>query len=140
MKNKPFLLTDLQQSACAHRNPHIAKPVAPEKKPKQNKFRNQKVEFDGFEFDSIKERDRYILNRHRQGVGEIKELTLQVTFLLESNDEKVCDYRADFVYTIVKTGELVVEDVKSSATRRLAVYRLKKKLMMAQHGIEIKEI
>jgi hypothetical protein len=34
----------------------------------------------------------------------------------------------------------VVEDVKSKATRKIAVYRLKKKLMKQIHGLTIKEV
>jgi hypothetical protein len=87
----------------------------------------------------MKERDRYVTLRMKVISQEIKDLAFQVEFILETEDKKVCSYIADFVYTIVKTGAVVVEDVKSSATKRLAVYRLKKKLM-ANNGIEIKEV
>jgi len=47
-------------------------------------------------------------------------------------------YVADFVYQ--ENGQLVVEDVKSTMTRNLPVYRLKKHLMKSVHGLEIREI
>lgn len=43
-------------------------------------------------------------------------------------------------YTVEPDWGLVVEDVKSPATRKLPLYRLKAKLMKAIHGIEIREI
>ena len=133
-------LNDLKNTACWHLNPHLLeKPQDSTKKPqKRAKYNNIKVEFDGKIFDSQKERDRYITLRYLVGTGEITELECQVTFRLESEDKKVCDYIADFVYQ--RNNATVVEDVKSTATRRLAVYRLKKKLMQANYNIEIKEV
>lgn len=46
-------------------------------------------------------------------------------------------YRADFSYR--QGGKLVVEDVKSSATRT-RVYLDKRKLMREIHGIEVREV
>ncbi len=46
-------------------------------------------------------------------------------------------YTADFVY--VELGEMVVEDVKSEATRREPDYVLRRKLMLHVHGIKILE-
>lgn len=131
-------LDDLKNSACAKLNPHLFKPADPAEKKKRNKYGNTKVEFDGITFDSTKERNRYITLRMRQTAKEITDLAWQVEFILESNDEKVCSYIADFTYQ--EDGKIVVEDVKSAMTRKLAPYRLKKKLMMAQFKIEIKEV
>lgn len=50
---------------------------------------------------------------------------------------KVCAYRSDYLYTVVDTGEIVVEDVKGGYIT--AEYRLKKKLMRLAHNVEIKE-
>jgi hypothetical protein len=133
-------LSDIKNTACAHLNEHLwEKPQDSAKKPqKKAKYNNVKVEFDGKVFDSMKERDRYISLRYLVGTGDITELECQVSFRLESDDKKICDYVADFVYR--RNGEMIVEDVKSAMTRRLAVYRLKKKLLLAQYKIEIKEI
>jgi hypothetical protein len=104
--------------------------AAPEKK---SKYGNRKVVFDGFTFDSIKEGNRYLYLRARKLAGEITGLTMQTEF-----DLGVCKYLADFTY--YENGKLIVEDVKSAFTRRLAVYRLKKKLMLQVHQIEIQEV
>ena len=52
---------------------------------------------------------------------------------------RVATYIADFSYYDVETRSVVVEDVKSKATRT-ALYRLKKKLIEAQHDITITEV
>lgn len=49
----------------------------------------------------------------------------------------VCRYWADFTY--LENGVRVVEDVKSKITRMQPVYRLKKKLVAAAFGVEIRE-
>ncbi len=51
--------------------------------------------------------------------------------------ERKVDYVADFVYTDVEIGENVVEDSKGIRTKD---YILKRKLMLAVHGIRIKEV
>lgn len=48
-------------------------------------------------------------------------------------------YVADFVYTDLKTGKKVVEDVKSEATRKDKAYVIKRKLMLYLKGIKIHE-
>ena len=45
---------------------------------------------------------------------------------------------ADFVY--VQNGQVVIEDVKSEATKKLPVYRLKIHLMKHIHGLDVNEI
>lgn len=50
--------------------------------------------------------------------------------------EKACRYRADFVYTDLSTGEIVVEDTKGVLTPE---YKIKRKLMLYIHGIRVKE-
>lgn len=47
-------------------------------------------------------------------------------------------YVADFVY--MENGKQVVEDVKSDITRANPVYKIKKKMLMYVHGIEITEV
>jgi hypothetical protein len=108
------------------------------KKPKASKYKNKKVELDGITFDSIKESKRYLELRARKIAGEIKYLEVHFPFELKIGDGKICTYEADFVYE--ENGKMIVEDVKSSYTRRLAVYRLKKKLMKELRGIEIQEV
>lgn len=86
-------------------------------------------------FASRREARRHEELMLRQKARHISELRCQVPFRIEINDELVCTYKADFTY--VEGGALVVEDTKGYRT---PVYRLKKKLMKAVHGIEIKEV
>jgi len=68
------------------------------------------------------------------GRGEIANLVIFPRYRLDVGDVHVCDYEADFEYT--RNGERVTEDCKGFRTRE---YILKSKLMLAIHGIEIKE-
>jgi hypothetical protein len=73
--------------------------------------------------------------------GEITDLEAhpQPRLDLVVNDVKVGAYLPDFVYHDVRSGQKVVEDVKGQAGMT-AVYQLKKKLVLACHGIEITEV
>ena len=64
----------------------------------------------------------------------ISELERQVTYPLAVNDILICKYVADFRY--VENRVVVVEDSKGVRTPE---YRLKRKLMKAIHGIDIRE-
>jgi hypothetical protein len=66
--------------------------------------------------------------------GEISELRFQPRYDLVVDGMKVCSYVADFEYH--EKGQRIVEDVKGAKTR---IYQLKKKLMRACLGIEIRE-
>ena len=125
------------------------------------KYGNRKVTFDGLEFDSMKEMNRYAELKMLERAKEIRNLQTQVKFTLipaqyetyerygkkgkrlkdgERLLEKGCDYIADFVYQDATTGDLVVEDVKSVATRKKESYIIKRKLMLWVHGIRVKEV
>lgn len=104
------------------------------KKPKRNKYGAIKTKVDGIIFDSKREAKRYTVLKRMEADGDISNLTLQVPYQITINGVKVCKYVSDFEY--VRNGEKVVEDCKGMRT---AVYRLKKKLMKAVHGIEIEE-
>lgn len=103
---------------------------------RKNKFGAKKNELDGIKFDSRKEARRYRELTLLAATGELTGLKLQVPFEIIVNGQKVCTYRADFTYTD-KSGQFVVEDAKGYKTPE---YRLKKKLVNACHGIEIKEV
>lgn len=96
---------------------------------------------DGIEHDSKKEAARWQELNLMLRARLIEDLQRQVRFELipKQDGERACTYIADFVYIDRKTGEKVVEDVKSPATRTEA-YRIKRKLMLLVHGIRIKEI
>lgn len=104
---------------------------------KRNKFNAKKTEVDGIVFDSKREALRYQDLKIAERCGVISDLKLQTTFPLIVNDVLVASYRSDFEYT--EDGERVVEDTKSEFTRKLMWYRMKKKLMLAIYGIEIRE-
>ncbi len=90
-------------------------------------------------FDSEKEYRRYLVLREWQAAGLISMLKPHRNFPLHSiGGEKVSAYEADFTYIL--NGRLVVEDVKSSFTRMNPVYKLKKKWMKAEYGIDITEV
>lgn len=56
---------------------------------------------------------------------------------LGRSKHRICKYVSDYSY-LDKNGQLVVEDIKSPATRT-PIYQLKKRLMLACQGIEIQE-
>lgn len=105
--------------------------------PKPNKYRAKRTEVDGIMFDSKREAARYQDLKVRERGGLINDLRLQVSYPLVVNGVKIAIYRSDFEYT--EDGQRVVEDTKSDFTRKLLWYRMKKKLMLAIHGIEIRE-
>lgn len=77
--------------------------------------------------------------------GLIKDIRLQHHFTLQEAFKTIdgepvrkMEYVADFTY-IDQQGNFIIEDVKSEATRKDKVYRLKKKLM-AQKGYMITEV
>lgn len=110
-----------------------------------NKYHNKKTEIDGIVFDSRKESSRYLELKVLEKAGAIKDLKLQPRYELipryKINGRAVrkCEYVADFEYYDVSKGEVVVEDVKSVATRT-DTYKIKKKLFEYKYQKEITEI
>lgn len=102
---------------------------------KANKYGARRVSIDGFTFDSEMEARRYGQLKMLQLGNLISDLRIHPRYPLEINGEHVCTYIADADYR--ENGELVVEDTKG---KRTALYILKKKLMKAIHGIEVKEV
>ena len=70
----------------------------------------------------------------RAGLIADLEAHPQPRFDLEVNGVEVCRYIADFRYT--ENGETVVEDSKGHRTRE---YEFKRRLLLALHGIEVRE-
>ena len=103
------------------------------------KYHNIPTVVDGIKFASKKEAKRWGELSLLQKAGAISHLGRQLVYRLVVNGVEVGEYWADFSYWDFNTGTRVVEDVKSSITRKNAVYRLKKKLMLACHGITILE-
>jgi hypothetical protein len=114
-------------------------PTWPLHQPKRrNKYGARRVVVDGEAFASSAEATRYFSLELLQRAGHISQLRRQVKFGLEVNGIHICDYIADAAYIDNATQRLVVEDTKSEPTKTPA-YTLKKKLMLACHGIEILE-
>lgn len=107
-----------------------------------NKYRNVPTIVDGVRFDSKAEASRYnelkLLLRAGK-ISDFKYTRSELTYRVVISGKKICDYIADFAYRDNATGLVVVEDVKSSITRT-PVYKLKKKLVEAMHGIKIVEV
>ena len=106
------------------------------------KYRNKKVEIDGMTFDSKKEARRYQELLLLERAGAIQDLQTQVKYVLIPSQrikgrvvERECAYKADFVY--IENGETVVEDTKGFRTKD---YIIKRKLMLKEYGIRIREI
>ena len=125
----------------------ILKQADKPKAAKRNKFNAQKVEMDGMTFDSKKEHKRYIELKSMQQRGEIFGLEHHTKFELapktklegEKRAKPALRYFADFTYYMI-SGEYIVEDVKSAATRKLASYRNKKHLMKTVFNIDVREV
>ena len=125
----------------------------------KSKYYNIKTRaLDGTVFDSHKEARRWEELLLLKRAGKISDLQRQVKYELipaqyETYEryskkgerlkdgakliERKVDYVADFVYTDVETGATIVEDSKGIRTKD---YILKRKLMLAVHGIRIKEV
>lgn len=101
---------------------------------KPRKYRNTPKRVGDHRFDSTAEADRYKDLLLLQQGGVIVGLTLQPRFRLEVNGVHICDYVGDFEY--YERGARVIEDKKGCKTRE---YVLKRKLMLAVHGIEVRE-
>ena len=109
------------------------------------KYHNKKTMFDGIKFDSKKESQYYAILKVLEKAGKIRDLRLQVPFVLietfkvDDRTYRKTKYIADFTYYDDK-DKLHVIDVKSDATRKDKTYQLKKKLMAWKYGIEIEEV
>jgi hypothetical protein len=106
--------------------------------PKRPKYRNEKHTVDGITFDSKREAHRYLELRMAEKAGKIRNLRRQYVFPIVIDGVRVCDYIADFQYQEQRGNEWadVTEDAKGFKTE---VYRLKRKLMKAVHGIDVHE-
>ena len=103
---------------------------------KRTKYRSKAVWVDGLRFDSKLEAKRWCELKVLAGLGSIKHLRRQVPFTLHVNGKKICVYKADFTYE-AENGAFVVEDAKGVKTPE---YKLKKKMMAAEHGVHIREV
>lgn len=106
-----------------------------------NKYYSKKVTVNGIEFDSHKEARRYGELQLMERAGLIKDLKRQEEYELipKCGKERPAKYHCDFSYIDCETGEKVVEDVKSRATKTKD-YILRRKIMNWRYNIQIKEV
>lgn len=108
------------------------------------KYRNKPCEVGAEKYRSQRERDRHQALLLLQRAGRIAGLVREVQFELapgvliqgEKRKRPALRYVADFVYSDVQLGRVVVEDAKGMQT---PVYRLKKHLMATIRGIHVQE-
>ena len=106
---------------------------------RRNKYNNKINWCDGIKFSSIKEMKRYGELKLMEHAGHISKLKLQPSFEIVIKGQKICKYIADFTYFNSKQIR-IVEDVKGyKKGAAYQMFKLKKKLMKALHGIEIFE-
>lgn len=99
------------------------------------KYGNVSKNVDGISFQSTGEANRWCELLLLQKAKKIRGLRRQVRYRIEVNGDHICDYIADFVYE--EGARTIVEDFKSVATMT-PVFQIKKKLMKACLGIEIR--
>jgi len=107
-----------------------------------SKYNNQKVQIDMVVLDSKLEAERYKELKLLERAKVIKNLKLQVPFLLQESFRKngktyrKIEYIADFVYE--ENGKTIVEDTKGMKTD---VFKIKQKLFEYKYpDLEIKII
>ena len=103
-----------------------------------SKYKNIKTVIGDISFDSRKEASHWQLLKLRERAKEISDLQRQVRFKLIVEGVLICTYVSDFSY--VENESAVIVDVKSEFTRKLPVYRIKKKLMKAVWKIDVVEV
>ena len=121
------------------------------------KYGNNKIKNAYGTFDSQLELARFVFLANRQKEGEISGLRRQVEYLLipaqygteirhlKTKDKEVrvllerpCSYIADFVYE--RNGKTIVEDCKGAKAIITETAKIKKKLLLWVHGIELRYI
>jgi hypothetical protein len=112
--------------------------------PRASKYGNTKCESSCIKFDSKREMMRWHDLVQMQVRREISDLKLQVPFQLTERKqrddgtwERASKYIADFTYLLA--GKLVVEDVKSVATKKNRTYVQKRKQMLDKYDISVRE-
>lgn len=101
---------------------------------RRHKYNAKPIIVDGIRFASKAEGRYYSALKLREKAGEVANVRMQEPFILSVNGKLITTYRADFVFHDLKENRERVVDVKGVQTD---VFRIKKKLMRAIHGIEI---
>ncbi len=117
---------------------HVQHPLAPVNAPVESRpqtFGTKPVSFEGYQFDSQLEAKRYGELKLLQKAGAISKLEIHRRWGLHVNNIKIGEYEADFTY--LEGNQVVIEDTKGVST---PLYRWKKKHVLAEYNIEIREI
>lgn len=101
----------------------------------QDKKGRDRRTVDNVTFHSQYEAQCYVGLKMLEKAGKISGLELQPSFEIHVNGVLICKYVADFRY--IENGREVIADAKGFRTRE---YKYKKLLMLAVHGIEIREL
>lgn len=113
--------------------------LAKKDKAKDSKFKAIPTETaDGQKFKSMLEAHFYQRCWVRQRAGEITLIEREVRYELVVNGVFIAAYMMDFRLTLAD-GSIEYIDCKSTATKT-PLYLMKKALMLALYGIEIKEV
>lgn len=110
------------------------------------KYRNVPVVVDGVRFDSKREAARWAELQRLEQLGTISTLRRQVPFVLaksvhlegEKRAKPAIRYVADFVY--FADNATIVEDIKSPVTAGTAAFRLKRHLLKAVYGLDVRVV
>jgi hypothetical protein len=138
---------------AARKNPAKRKaetPAGVPAKPPRSKYRNTIVEVDGIKWKSAKQARRYQELKMLDNAGKISNLCWEVTHRIMVNGIGITSYRVDFEY-LDGDGNGVMEDVKPTfrseksekAYKQTGAYKMfsiKKRLMAALYGIDVKEV
>lgn len=107
------------------------------------RYFNKKTTFDGYDFDSRRELERYKELKLLEQGGVISDLTVHPTFTLIPGFHSVAEnksgkkkwrpttYTPDFMY--IERGNQVIEDVKSSNGYKQDVFKIKMKLFCKKY-------
>ncbi len=108
-----------------------------------NKYGAKKTMYDGFLYASIKEAGYAAkldqLKKAKKADERVMGFRKQVPFPITVNNQKICTYILDFLITY-SDGRIEHVDVKGyKKGQAYAMFRIKKKLIMAVFGIDIIE-
>ena len=99
------------------------------------KYGNKKVEYNGLKFDSKREAYYYQIYKKLEQQGDLWNLKLQTKLDFKIDGKHIFYYKPDFEYDD-RNGHHYI-DVKSPATEKNAVFRLKRKLIENYYKVKI---
>jgi hypothetical protein len=100
------------------------------------KFGNVRVTNADGTFDSQKEHRRWCELKLLERGGAIRNLEHHVPISIDVNGQHICKYEADFTY--FENDVRIYEDCKGGSATITDVFRLKRKLIRALYGVDIR--